>query len=174
MRISVVFNISATLSLTCGKLSSLTPVHPPPGPGHQATQRERHLCCKSKARRNAHTQPVVPAVAELRRLLPTRIPSAQTRGIGELDVRTNSSTHPVDVAILKAGFGKTSLRYAQHGATYAFSRCHVAGEKHLPQRIERSRQSISRAIPSGLCANSMKRLNVRRAKQEHSLERHLQ
>jgi NADPH:quinone reductase len=31
---------------------------------------------------------VVPAVAELWRLLPTRIPSAQTRGIGELDLRT--------------------------------------------------------------------------------------
>src|SRR5271169_5910555 len=84
------------------------------------------------------------------------------------------STHPVDVAILKDRFRKTSLRHVQHGATYAFGRCHVVREKHLPQRIEGSHQSVSRAIPSGLCANSMKRLNVRRAKQEHSLERHLQ
>jgi len=31
---------------------------------------------------------VVSALAEIWRLLPTRIPSAQTRGIGELDLRT--------------------------------------------------------------------------------------
>src|SRR5208283_1073254 len=82
--------------------------------------------------------------------------------------------HPIDVAILKDRFGKTSLRYIQHGATYAFSRCHVVREKHLPQRIEGSHQSVSRPIPSGLCANSTKRPNVGGAKQEHSLEWHLQ
>jgi hypothetical protein len=48
----------------------------------------RHLCCKSKARRNARAQPVVSVVAAFRGLLPTRIPSSQTGGIGELDLRT--------------------------------------------------------------------------------------
>ena len=48
----------------------------------------------------------------------------------------HAAAHTVDVAILKDRFGKTLLRYAQHGATYAFSRCHVVREKHLPQRIE--------------------------------------
>src|SRR5208282_3141596 len=68
--------------------------------------------------------------------------------------------HPVDVAILKDRFGKTSPRYAQHGAGDAFSCCHVVREKHLQHRIKRSHQSVRRPIPSGLCANSMKRLNA--------------
>src|ERR1035438_7087524 len=91
-----------------------------------------------------------------------------------LSLRTNSSTNTVEVAILKDRFGKASLRYAQHGATYAFGRRHVVREKHLPQRIEGSHQSVSHSVPSGLGANAVKRLNVGGAKQEHSLERHLQ
>jgi hypothetical protein len=55
-----------------------------------------------------------------------------------LSVRTTSSTHPVDVAILKDRFGEASLGDIQHGATYAFSRCHVVREKRLPQWIEGS------------------------------------
>src|ERR1700689_1306660 len=91
-----------------------------------------------------------------------------------LSLPTNSSTHRVDVAILKNGVGETALRYAQHGATYAFSRCDVVREKHLQERIERFHQSVSSLIPSGLCANAVKRLDVGRAKQVHSLEWHLQ
>jgi hypothetical protein len=34
-------------------------------------------------------------------------------------------THPVDVAILKDRFRKTSLGHIQHGATYAVGRRHV-------------------------------------------------
>jgi hypothetical protein len=86
----------------------------------------------------------------------------------------NSSTHPVDVTILKDRFGETSLRYAQHGATYVLSRCHVVREKHLPQRIEGSHQSVSRPIPCRLRANALKELNVAGAKQEHSFKSHLQ
>ena len=68
--------------------------------------------------------------------------------------------HPIDVAILKDRFGEAPLGHVQHGATDAFSRCHVVREEHLPQRIKGSHQGVSRPIPSGLCANSMKRLNA--------------
>ena len=58
--------------------------------------------------------------------------------------------HPVDVAILKDRFVEASRGDIQHGATYAFSRCHVVREEHLPQRIKGSHQGVSRPIPSGL------------------------
>lgn len=77
----------------------------------------------------------------------------------------------VDVAILNDRIRKTALGYVQHGATYAFSRCHEVREEHFKYGIDGSHQSVSRAVPSGLCANAMKELNVAGRKRKTDLNR---
>jgi hypothetical protein len=58
------------------------------GARHQTAERKRPRGCKSTARRDARAQPVVPAVAAVRRLLPNRVSSAPTGEIGEVDAAT--------------------------------------------------------------------------------------
>jgi hypothetical protein len=74
----------------------------------------------------------------------------------------------------RTGSRETSLGRIQHGPPHTFGGRHVVQENHFPQWIEGSHQSLSRAIPSGLGANAVKRLNLGRAKQVHSFECHLQ